>query len=116
DIYQRCRTPAQIELEFNALQQELEREISAGHREAREKLLDNFDQEVVEKVRVESRGMLDRFNDRLWRLTRYVLRDHALFAEHGHSFKLRHNPFPGETIHAGPYRMGRQVEDANVYR
>ena len=29
---------------------------------------------------------------------------------------LERNPFPGETIHPGPYRMGRNVEDANTYR
>ncbi len=29
---------------------------------------------------------------------------------------LDRNPFPGETIHPGPYRMGKNVEDANTYR
>jgi len=29
---------------------------------------------------------------------------------------LERNPFPGETIHSGPYRMGKNVEDANTYR
>ena len=53
-IYQRCRTPEQIQFEFDLLQRELEDEISAGQRDAREKLLDNFDQEVVEKVRIET--------------------------------------------------------------
>ncbi len=33
------------------------------------KLLDNFDQEVVEKVRVQSHAVLDRFNEQLWQLT-----------------------------------------------
>ena len=51
-IYQKCRTPEQIQFEFDQLQQELETEIAEGQRDAREKLLDNFDQEVVEKVRI----------------------------------------------------------------
>ena len=34
----------------------------------------------------------------------------------GYSFMLQRNPFPGETIHPGPYRMGKGVEDANTYR
>jgi hypothetical protein len=29
---------------------------------------------------------------------------------------LHSNPFPGEKIHPGPYRMGKVVEDANTYR
>src|SRR5690606_21299003 len=87
-----------------------------GQRDAREKLLDNFDQEVVEKVRIESQGVLDQFNGRLWRLTRYLLRDHAAFEDADFSFMLHSNPFAGEQIHPGPYRMGKRVEDANTYR
>lgn len=115
-IYQKCRTPEQIQFEFDQLQRDLEADISAGQRDAREKLLDNFDQEVVEKVRVQSRDVLDRFNERLWRLTRHLLRDHARFDEPAFSFVLHTNPFPGEAIHPGPYRMGKRTEDANTYR
>lgn len=115
-IYQRCRTPEQIQFEFDQLQRELEAEISAGQRDAREKLLDNFDQEVVEKVRLESRDVLDRFQERLWLLTRHLLRDHAQFEGAGYSFMLHSNPFAGERIHRGPYRMGQAASDANTYR
>jgi len=115
-IYQQCRTAEEIQREFDQLQRELADEIAAGQRDAREKLLDNFDQEVVEKVRIQSLGVLDRFNERLWRLTRHVLRDHARFDDAGHGFLLLRNPFAAEAIHAGPYRMGKRVEDANTYR
>jgi superfamily II DNA or RNA helicase len=115
-IYQKCRTPEQIQFEFDHLQSELEEQINAGQRDAREKLLDNFDQEVVEKVRIASHDILDRFNERLWRLTRHLLRDHARFEDEGFSFMLHRNPFPGETIHPGPYRMGKRADDANTYR
>jgi hypothetical protein len=115
-IYQKCRTPEQIQFEFDQLQRELEAEIAEGQRDAREKLLNNFDQEVVERVRIQSHDYLDRFNGRLWLLTRYLLAPYALFEEREHRFTLKRNPFPGETIHPGPYRMGRKVEDANTYR
>jgi len=115
-IYQQCRTPEQIQFEFDQLQRELETEISAGQRDAREKLLDNFDQEVVEKVRIQSHDLLDRFNEQLWQLTRFLLDDYASFHDKGYSFTLHTNPFPGETIHPGPYRMGKSIEDANTYR
>jgi superfamily II DNA or RNA helicase len=115
-IYQKCRSPQQIEFEFDQLQRELDEEIAAGQQDAREKLLDNFDQEVVEKVRIQSSGLLDRFNERLWQLTRHVLAAFAEFNEHEYSFFLTKNPFPGETIHAGPYRLGKNVEDANTFR
>jgi hypothetical protein len=115
-IYQQCRTSEQIQFEFDQLQRELEAEITEGQRDAREKLLNNFDQEVVERVRIQSHDFLDRFNDRLWLLTRYLLASYARFEEQAYSFMLERNPFPGETIHPGPYRMGRNVEDANTYR
>ena len=115
-IYQKCRSPQQIQFEFDQLQHELEAEITVGQRDAREKLLDNFDQEVIEKVKVQSHGLLDRFNERLWQLTRHILASSAKFDEHGYSFVLTSNPFPGEAIHAGPYQLGKNVEDANTYR
>ena len=115
-IYQKCRTPEQIQFEFDLLQRDLEAEIAEGERDAREKLLNNFDQDVVEKVRIQSRDYLDRFEERLWRVTQYLLASYARFDEQEHSFVLERNPFPGETIHRGPYRMGKRVEEANTYR
>lgn len=115
-IYQKCRTPEQIQFEFDALQRELEAEIAEGQRDAREKLLNNFDQDVVEKVRIQSRDYLDRFEERLWKVTQHLLVPYARFDEREYSFTLERNPFPGETIHPGPYRMGKRVEDANTYR
>jgi superfamily II DNA or RNA helicase len=115
-IYQKCRTKEQIEREFDALQQEMEAEIAQSQREAREKLLDNFDQEVIEKVRMHSQGLLDRYNNQLWQLTQHLLAAHADFDPNEHAFLLRENPFASEPIHPGPYRMGKEVTDANTYR
>ena len=116
-IYQKCRTPQQISFEFDLLQRELESEIAEGQREAREKLLNNFDQEVVEKVKMQSHVVLDHFNERLWRLAQHALRDCATFSESEHSFVLNANPYPGETVHPGPYRLGgKSVDDANTFR
>lgn len=115
-IYQKCRSPEQIEFEFDQLQKDLETEIAEGQQDAREKLLNNFDQDVVEKVRVQSYNLLDRFNRQLWLTTQHVLADYAKFQESDYSFMLHNNPFAGETIHPGPYRIGKNVEDVNTYR
>jgi ERCC4-related helicase len=115
-IYQKCRTPEQISFEFDQLQQDLESEIDDKRKEAREQLLNNFDQEVVEKVRVSSGNYLDRFEEWLWQVTRFYLGPYARFDHGGYSFVLERNPFEGERIHPGPYRLGKRVEDANTYR
>lgn len=115
-IYQTCRTPQQIAFDFDQLQKDLEGDIAETRRDAREKLLDNFDQEVVEKVKLESKSVLDRFQHQLWLLTRHVLREHAQFHDKSYSFELMGNPFPGHSIHSGPYRMAKDVSDGNTYR
>ncbi len=120
-IYQRCRTPQQISFEFDQLQSELESEIGEKRSEAREQLLNNFDQEVIEKVRIASADSLNRFEALLWRATQFYLEPYARFEPTGHAFTLLSNPFadePGETghINPGPYRMGKRVEDVNTYR
>lgn len=115
-IYQKCRAPEQIEIEFDALQKELESEVSQARSIAQEQLLNNFDQEVIEKVRVEAGKSRNRFEEMLWKTTYFYLQPYARFDDAGHSFHLERNPFPEEAIHPGPYRMGRNVEDANIYR
>jgi superfamily II DNA or RNA helicase len=115
-IYQQCRTPEQIEFEFDALQKELESEVAQARSVAQEQLLNNFDQEVIEKVRVEAGNSRNRFEEMLWKTTVFYLQPYARFDSTGYSFRLEQNPFPGDSIHPGPYRMGRNVEDANTYR
>ena len=115
-IYQRCRTPQQISFEFDQLQQELESEIGEKRTEAREQLLNNFDQEVIERVRIASADSLSRFEALLWKATQYFLEPYARFEPSGHAFTLERNPFADEPINPGPYRMGKRVEDANTYR
>ena len=76
-IYQKCRTPEQIGFEFNQLQLDLESDIGQAKAQAHEQLLNNFDQEVIERVRIECAGALDRFHALLWRTTRYYLEPYA---------------------------------------
>lgn len=115
-IYQRCRSAQQIQLEFDLLQQELEADIAAGQRDAREKLLDNFDQEVIEKVRLQSGHAVDRFEAQLWAVSRRILGPYARFEDEGRSFLLTENPVQGAAIYPGPYQMGRRVSEANTFR
>ncbi|MCC6543849.1 MAG: DEAD/DEAH box helicase family protein [Nitrospirae bacterium] len=118
-IYQQCRTEDEIQAAFDTLQKELEPQIDGSMRLTRRNLLENFDEEVHEKLRMnleESREYISKYENWLWELTKYYLEPYADFADNGHSFTLRQNPFPGEVIHPGPYRIGKNIEDANIYR
>lgn len=116
-IYQQCRTAEQIQFEFEQLQLDLFSNISAGQQDAREKLLNNFDQEVVERVRVRSASVLDRVHDQLWSLTQMILARDATFDTDSLSFVLHRDPFAGGSgVPVGKYRVGRDVDDAHTYR
>jgi len=118
-IYQNCRTPDQISEAFNKLQEELESSISDNINKTRQNLLENFDEEVHEKLRInlqESKEYLSKYESWLWSITKYFLGNDAEFANDEHSFSLKRNPFDGEVIYPGPYRIGKNVDEANVYR
>jgi ERCC4-related helicase len=119
DIYQKCRTEEQIQFNFDQLQQEMEPQIDERLRTTRQKLLENFDAEVHEKLRAnlrESSEVLNKYDSWLWQVTRFYLAPYAQFENGRNAFTLVKNPFPAERIHPGPYRTGKNVEDANLYR
>lgn len=126
-IYQECRTTEQISTAFNALQSELEESISGALQKTRQQLLENFDEEVNEKLKVNlkaSQACLSKYENWLWQMTVFYLSQHlsgqVVFAGSEHVFELKHNPFPSLPIPLGAYRMGKQVTDsevsAHVYR
>lgn len=118
-IYQECRTPEAIQDSFDELQRELESQITTEMNQTRQKLLENFDEEVHDKLRIsfdESREYRSKYEQWLWQLTRYYLNDFADFSESEYSFTLKENPFPADKIHSGPYRIGKNTEETNIYR
>lgn len=129
-IYQQCRTTEEIQTAFDELQQELRPDISEKVQETRKVLLENFDEEVRDKLRtnlLESTEYLNRFEERLWATTKYYLNSSAQFDDDNYTFTLYDNPFPGIAIHKGPYmvlksRQGQRKsdidvpDDTNIYR
>lgn len=119
EIYQKCRTEDEIQKSFDILQKEMEIQIDEKMKITREKLLENFDEEVNEKLKInleESKININKYENWLWQITRYYLSDYADFSTSDYSFKLNNNPFKDETIYPGPYRIGKNVEDENIYR
>jgi ERCC4-related helicase len=130
EIYNNCRYPEAIQDAFNVLREELRFDITERMEETRLKLLENMDEEVRNKLRMDfekTKGYLNVFQQNLWKLTRYFLQDYAVFSNDDYSFSLSSNPFLGENIHPGPYmildttkdRKKSEIvvpEDTNVYR
>lgn len=117
-IYQNCRRPEDIESAFNQLQLELSLEINASMTSTRQKLLEHFDDEVREKLKVRdeaSRACLNRYERLLMQLSRFELGDHAEFIDDS-SFRLKALPFPATAIPLGLYELPRRSGDAHLYR
>ena len=118
-IYQECRTTEEINAAFDKLQEEMDESIQNNLSDTRQTLLENFDAEVHEKLKInlkESTMYLDAYNRWLWDTTRFYLGNSADFSEHEYSFTLKQNPFPNEQIDPGPYKIGKNIEDAHIYR
>jgi len=116
DIYQTCRTPAEIDAAFDALQQQLEEEIGARMATARSTLLENFDEEVHARLRLNERDtteQLDRFTRWLWAVARHELRDDARFEEKGFRFDLVSVPAGCQPVPTGAYRLITERDSAD---
>ncbi len=118
DIYQNCRDPEEIKRSFEQLQLQLSGEISEAMVKTRQVLLENFDEEVQDKLRIraeDSSSTRNRFERLLLDLTRAELDDYAYFG--GDSFELRRIPAgsaPG--IALGRYELPRRAGDSHLYR
>lgn len=129
-IYQECRRQEEIKQAFDALQKELEPEIEESLLDTKKKLLENFDEEVHQRLRVnlaQGKELLSNYESMLWDITRFGLKDVATFHPEQSSFVLNANPFADSRIHHGPYYLikagGEQrktevhiPDDANIYR
>jgi superfamily II DNA or RNA helicase len=119
-IYNQCRQPEQIKRAFDALQLELSFEINEAMTLTRKKLLEHFDDEVREKLRIrdeDSKAVLNQFERNLMRLTRHELRGYAEFPSEG-AFRLLTAPYPeiAEKTPPGRYELPRRSGEAHTYR
>ncbi|MGC8490343.1 MAG: SNF2-related protein [Syntrophobacteraceae bacterium] len=119
-IYQSCRKPDEIQRAFDKLQLDLSLEINEAMTRTSRQLLENFDDEVREKLKIRdevSKAYLNRFERLLLQLTRHELNDHAEFLTDA-TFRLTSHPFPGheKLIPLGLYELPRRSGEAHLYR
>ncbi len=106
-IYDTCRQPEQIEAAFNALQAELEEVIADRIKDTQSQLLENFDEDVHDRLKLrldEAEARLDKLGRWFWGVTRYALNDRARFDEQSYAFSLSRPP---TGIATGRYQLIR---------
>jgi superfamily II DNA or RNA helicase len=125
EIYQTCRQPAAIHTAFEQLQLDMAGEISDAMLKARKSLLENFDEDVQERLRIRSqdaKASLGKLERLLMRFTSGALNGHAEFTDDETSFVLKATPsFLGHMtgfgeLDAGRYELPRRSEHAHIYR
>lgn len=124
DIYQNCRHPEDIHKAFEQLQLDLAGEISDAMLKARKTLLENFDEEVQERLKIakqDAESSLGRLEKQLIRFTRGMLTEHAIFDENDFGFRLNSlpefiSPEDRHYIPLGRYALPRRSDEAHIYR
>lgn len=125
EIYQTCRHPTDIHSAFERLQEDLAGEISEAMLSARKALLENFDEEVQERLKLRdqaARASLGRLEKQLMRFTEASLDGHASFDAEGFGFVLHSRPAHlsndggNDLIPLGRYEFPRRSEEAHIYR
>lgn len=105
-IYQECRTPAEIDTAFSALQEEMDEQIRTRMDDTRRTLFEHFDEDVHQRLRLQlddAKAQLDRFGRRFWSLTRFMLDGRARFDDAALAFDLERPPH--QEIAMGRYHL-----------
>lgn len=117
-IYQNCRTTEEIEAEFEQLRAQMDTQITATMEDTRRKLLENFDAEVHDRLKInldKSREYISRYEQMLWAVTKHELGRSASFDDGHLTFLLKQAP-EGTDVPAGAYFLSKQGLDGHRYR
>jgi superfamily II DNA/RNA helicase len=117
-IYQTCRSISEIEEAFERLRAEMEPNITVTMEDTRRKLLENFDAEVHDRLKInmsQSKEYLDRYAQMLWAVTKHELGKTAKFDDEYWTFILKTVP-EGVDAPVGSYYMSQRGIDGHRYR
>jgi ERCC4-related helicase len=117
-IYQNCRTTEEIEEQFERLRTEMDSQINETMDDTRQKLLENFDAEVHDRLKVnltKSKEYLNRYERMLWSVTQHELVKHAKFDDQYLTFFLKSCP-DGLKAPTGAYYLSKAGLDGHRYR
>lgn len=106
DIYQNCRDADEIQRAFDQLRDELKDAIESRMGDTRQLLLENFDEDVHQRLKMElaeAQLNIDAFSRRFWLLTRHLLSDRATWDDAALTFNLLKPPTPA--LVAGPHHL-----------
>lgn len=112
-IYESCRSSDEIEAAFSLLQKELEEEINAKMQKTQEKLLEHFDEDIHDILKIkldQARERLDKVGRWFWAVTHQQLKDVASFDHENYRFTLQKSV---KQLPVGQYQLLRKAGGEN---
>ena len=121
DIYQSCRGVEEIDAAFDRLQAEMQSKINETLTDTQSRLIENFDQDVVNKLRIRKQTdelRLTQFQELLWKLSIDILKNNLSGIDsESYKFTLLHTPTDAPVrIETGIYQMGKSTAEGYTYR
>jgi hypothetical protein len=104
-IYDTCRHPEEIEAAFSQLQKELEIDINHKMKKNKQLLLDNFDEDIHDLLKVQldaAEQRLDKMGRWFWAITQHELVNQASFDHENYCFTLNKSL---NNVPAGLYQL-----------
>lgn len=115
DIYRNCRDPGAIKASFEQLQLDLSGEINEAMVKTREVLFQNFDEDVLRRIKTSAFEFREGHERMLMDLSQAELGDCAVFDADG--FILKRIPSPElSAVDLGRYELPRRSGEAHLYR
>jgi len=115
EIYETCRSNAEIEEAFNLLQSELDESIQSRLEDTKKLLFDNFDEDVHARLKMrldDAKSQLSKIEHMFWETSKVCLKDKAAFDDDGLSFELTKPPYAG--ARKGVYQLIRK-DKPNIF-
>lgn len=115
EIYNECRSEQEISQAFDTLQEELEESINSRMDETRDKLLEHFDEQIHDLLKIQhekAEQQLDRMQRLFWLLSEHQLQHYASFDKNVLSFTLHNAPAP--KIPVGRYELIQKGKTADT--
>ena len=126
EIYETCRLPDEIDNAFKGLQQELELDINEKMEETQKMLLENFDEDIHDLMKIKldkAEQRLDKVARWFWLTTKHQLSNYAKFNDSNYQFELKQLPVYQEsstTLLKGDYELIQKgiepSEHHHIYR
>lgn len=119
DIYRECRTEDEINKAFDALQKELEEIIDERIKRTKKSLLENFDEDVVDKLKVRQENdniRVDKYVNHFWKLSTQVLSKIIINVNEDSKSFILNNPISDYNIEAGKYTFSKYNIDGHTIR